>query len=115
MNAEAASPRSHAERPAELGRVLINAYMLGFGAKAEIFCSIRALPVLTQTGNRRACWNSVALELKADHKGCHEDFSSDPRRPGRIGSELKSSGAYCLGSNRAALAFCSPRATTEFP
>jgi hypothetical protein len=34
----------------ELGRVLINAQMSGFGGEAEILCSTRALPVLTPTG-----------------------------------------------------------------
>jgi hypothetical protein len=34
--------------PQELGRLLINAQMSGFGDGAEILCSTRALPVLTQ-------------------------------------------------------------------
>jgi hypothetical protein len=34
----------------ELGRVLINAQMSGFGGEAPILCSTRALPVLTPTG-----------------------------------------------------------------
>jgi ABC-type uncharacterized transport system substrate-binding protein len=39
--------RAEARAPGELGRVLINAQMLGFGGEAEILCSTRALPVLT--------------------------------------------------------------------
>src|SRR5215475_11817916 len=31
-------------------RVLINAHMSGFGGEAEILCSTRALPVVTQSG-----------------------------------------------------------------